>query len=318
MHKTIIYVAGRSGGHILPCISLAQEYKEESCSSKTIFITINTNLDTTIIAQHPWIDQHYAYNLNNFPGSKLWRYPSFCLQFLFCFLKSLRLIYKAKPTTIISTGGYIAIPICLAAKIMRVPIELYELNVIPGKAIKLLAPLATRVCICFSIKPVLKKTKLSREQALENLNLTTSKKTIFVLGGSQGSQFLNILMAKFAPYADNVQIIHQTGNNTSIDWNALYAQHNIPAYVFDFASNIENYYAAADVVICRSGAGTLFELVQLEKKAITIPLQTASTHHQKYNALALAEQYPELITLLEQNAIENDPTVFVQKVQALM
>lgn len=334
MQKTIIFVAGRSGGHIIPCISLAQEVKQQSAQTRTIFLTTNTPLDNQIIAQHSWIDNHYAYNLGNFPGKKFWKYPSFITQFLICFFKSLWLFYTTKPTKITSTGSYIAIPICYAAKLLRVPIELYELNVIPGKAIKLLAPLANTVHICFKqtqqylpkiacglasypLKSILKNNTLSQLDALQKLGLSANKKTILILGGSQGSQFLNNLIKDYVQSSPDIQVIHQTGNDHSLDWQALYKKYTIAALVFDFAANIEQYYAAADIILCRAGAGTLFELVHLNKKVLTVPLETASTNHQKYNALALAEQYPNLITVLEQREIVTNLSVFTQKLNAL-
>lgn len=334
MHNTIIFVAGRSGGHILPCINLAQELKKQSLASKFIFITTNTPLDNKILANHKWIDAHHALKLDNFPGKKIVKYPSFIWQFFICFIQSAYIIYTTKPKEIISTGGYIALPICFAAKLLRVPITLYELNVIPGKAIKVLAPFASTMHSCFlqtqnylpnikccltayPIKQSLKKLP-SQDDALKELGFSVEKKTIFILGGSQGSLFLNKLIHAIVQSTHSLQIIHQTGNDDSIDWQAFYTHQQIPAYIFSFDSAIERYYAAADVVICRAGAGTLFELIHSNKKAITIPLQIKSTDHQKYNALALAEQYPHLITVLEQQEIENNPTFFIEKLNNLI
>ena len=127
--------------------------------------------------------------------------------------------------------------------------------------------------------------------------------TIFVQGGSQGSQGINTLIEqmiqKYPDLATKIQIIHQAGP----EYQSLvqfYKTAHIPAYVFAYDHAIAQYYLAADSIICRSGAGTLFEAVFFKKPCLTIPLESAGGAHQLENAVAMSKAYPSLITIIRQ------------------
>ena len=212
---------------------------------------------------------------------------------------------------------------------LRIPFEMYELNLIPGKANMLLAPLARTIFICFGASsshfkrscslvdyPVrfpMELRKGSQLMALQAIKLSTTKKSLLILGGSQGSTFINNAVKQWLidnPHLHHVvQVIHQTGAHDATNWQEFYASLNIPAITFDYAPNIEYYYIAADLIICRSGAGTLFEIQFFNKRCITLPLETASTNHQIKNAQALADQHPFLFTVIGNSELVKDPTL---------
>ena len=108
-----------------------------------------------------------------------------------------------------------------------------------------------------------------------------------------------------------LQVIHQLGDSTLNEWQALYAAHGIPALVFSFNHAIEYCYAASDLVLCRAGAGTLFELLFFQKKCITIPLETTENNHQLFNAQAFVHEYPHMIRMFRQQEL-HDITSFSQ------
>jgi UDP-N-acetylglucosamine--N-acetylmuramyl-(pentapeptide) pyrophosphoryl-undecaprenol N-acetylglucosamine transferase len=117
----------------------------------------------------------------------------------------------------------------------------------------------------------------------------------------------------------NIQIIHQTGSNESTHTlQNFYARNQIQAHVFSYDSALEKYYAVADVIICRSGAGTLFEILACNKKCITIPLESVAQDHQVANALACAQQYPENVRVLRQSDIQKNPSLFAQTITRLL
>src|SRR5207244_2358621 len=143
-----------------------------------------------------------------------------------------------RPEAVITTGSHVAIPVCIAAKILGIPIELYELNVVPGKTIKFLAPLSYKIWICFEqsirslpsnkcsltdypIKFFDTSNIMAQKDALTSFSLDTKRKTIVVLGGSQGSAFINDLIKNWVEKNPSmhaqIQIIHQTGAST-INW----------------------------------------------------------------------------------------------------
>jgi UDP-N-acetylglucosamine--N-acetylmuramyl-(pentapeptide) pyrophosphoryl-undecaprenol N-acetylglucosamine transferase len=333
MNHSITFVAGRSGGHILPAITLAQQHKKKNPDFHIFFMSTSTPLDYALINKHSFIIHHIPFNLNNIPSNIL-KYPLYCLQITIVCLKSLYIFKKHRPKKIISTGGYISLPVCLAAWILRIPIELYELNATPGKAIKALAPLATTIFTPFkSAKNMLapynaivspypikftNQDKLARSTALRTLKLCEHKKTLLILGGSQGSFFINDSIKKFVQETmqlhASIQILHQTGRNATDDYQKVYHDNNIPAHVFEYHDSMALYYSAADLIICRAGAGTLFEALFFQKPCIVIPLETITTLHQKDNALELAQQYPRLITVLKQHELSDNHRLLAESI----
>ncbi len=310
---TLACVAGRSGGHILPCLTLAQH----SNATTTLFFSTHAPLDQALLKNEPII--HIPLKLNNIPYKNPLRWIPFCWDFARALYTSLSSLYTYKPEKVISTGGYIALPVCIAAALLRIPIELYELNVSPGQAILWLTPLATTVYVCFeeskqyfpARKCVLTdyplRTMTEQPIHYNACNLTPGKKTVLVFGGSQGSEFLNSLMQHlFSAHPElnnHLQLIHQTGS-TAPEWHDWYTQHTIGAHVFDYDAHVSRFYPLVDMIICRAGAGTLFEVCTLNKPIVTIPLETAITAHQLENAYAMQRKYPDMVRVIKQESLE--------------
>ena len=332
--KTIAFVAGKSGGHIIPCLTIVENMRARYNERATIvFFSCSTDLDKKILANNPIVSHHIPLTLSTRAGSLL----KTMWQAFSSFIRSFFYLCKYKPKEIITTGGIVAIPTCIAGFILRIPITLYSLDAVPGKAIQFLTPFATSIITCFAASkkyfPVHKyaaqpypvkyqnMTDLPDQQtALRELGLSADKKTIVVLGGSQGSLFLNNCMKELIDSFDakHIQIIHQTGSADSTDLQDLYAQKNIPAYVFSYMADLANIYAAADLIICRAGAGTLFEVKFFNKPCIIIPLQTNTTTHQVDNAHAMSAEYPGLFYMLMQKDIEKNGDVLLEKINDLI
>lgn len=332
--KTICCVAGKSGGHIIPCMTIAQNKNISSEQSHILFFSANTPLDAAILSQDQRITWHIKLPLSTRAGSlfaTIWHaFHSFILSFFY--------LYKHKPKSIITTGGIVAIPTCIAGFILRIPITLYSLDATPGKAIQFLTPFSTSVVTCFasaqhyfsahkcSIEPYpikYQKSSIMVDKATvqKNIGLSSHKKTLLVLGGSQGSLFLNNCMKQLINNpsfnATTTQIIHQTGALDSTDWKSIYAEKNITAHVFSYHPNLEQMYQAADLIICRAGAGTLFEIKFFNKPCIIIPLETNTTTHQVDNARAMVAEYPELFSMIAQHEVEINPAILFQKIAGL-
>lgn len=330
--KTICFVAGRSGGHIIPCITLARNYKQEDPTRELLLFSTNTSLDEHIVTKESPFDHWVPLPLENVPYTKWLRYPLFTLQLITSFIKSIFYLWKYDVQRVISLGGYISIPVCLAARLLRINVELFEVNVLPGKAISFLAPYATTISVCFeATKKHLPATSnfvlrdypirfssemglLKKEDARRLVGLDATKKTLVIVGGSQGSLFINTTIKAWvtscAPLHHNLQIIHQTGAaDDHTNWQEFYRTLGIPAITFDYSHDMATYYAAADLIVCRAGAGTLFEIGFFNKQCITIPLETPSTDHQLHNGLTIAKLWPDLVTVIRQKTIEKNPQI---------
>ncbi len=295
---------------------------QQNPQAKLYVFTSGSELDKTILKKHPEIQEYVPTTLDNPPYGQPWLFPWFAFKTCLYFVKSCIKLHQLKPTKVISFGGFICIPACLAATMLGIPVELYELNVEPGKATKLLSKLTKKVYTCFeSTKNYLPEIEcvhfdypirftqndliFNQNKLLKQLNFDLNRKTLLILGGSQGSVLLNQaikdlfkLHPKIAP---ELQIIHQTGIFDPYDYASLYQELDIPAIVFGFHDKLSDFYNLADIIISRAGAGSLFEIKFFNKKCIVIPHQTTNTNHQIQNVLELAKEYPEQFSIIEQS-----------------
>lgn len=314
--ETICYVAGKSGGHIIPALTLIQQVKQKNNHTRILFFSTNAVLDQSLLANTKDIDTWVALALGNIPRKQWWRLPLFIGQCLRSFLHSLYLLLIKRPSKIVSMGGYISLPVCCAGWLLRIPIEVYELNAVPGTAVQVLQYIASSLFICFdqAQKSLRKKSikiayPVRFTQTHYQLNgANKERKVMLILGGSQGSHFINESIKKVVVglQKDFLHIIHQTGNNDIASMHLFYEQQGISAQVFAFSENLADYYVQADLIISRAGAGSLFEIAFFNKKAIVIPLEVATTHHQVDNAVAIAQEYPHLFSVILQKDINAD------------
>jgi UDP-N-acetylglucosamine--N-acetylmuramyl-(pentapeptide) pyrophosphoryl-undecaprenol N-acetylglucosamine transferase len=220
--------------------------------------------------------------------------------------------------------------VCSVAWLLGIPFELYELNVVPGEAVKFLSKKAAVVHVCFAatkkyfgasvryqVTPYplryTQQDSVSRQVACDALGIDEHKKIICVLGGSQGSRFINELMQQYVLQSadkDAFFIIHQTGVADVSTVQEAYQKQGVEALVFAYRNDIHLCYAAADVIVARAGAGTLFEILFFQKPSIIIPLETVTTAHQRDNALTMQVEHPQFFSVLLQGDIDQNPQPF--------
>ena len=339
--KNLAIIASGSGGHILPALVLAKDWKKNHFGEDVFFFGRKKKLDQKILEDSDFLSEKVFFDFINFPGKKVWLYPKFLFQFLSVFITSFFYLKKYRINRIISTGGYIAIPFCLAGKVLGCQIDLFELNVEPGKAIKLMSFFADKIFITFDksrefFGRVSKKCFLSsyplrftvsdkqkdKKGLIEFFGFNEKKKTIFLLGGSQGSLFLDNTFKDWINdnnnVWENIQVIHQTGIDNVERYKKFYAEKNISAFVFSYINNIKDFYILADLVLSRAGAGALFELEFFAKKCLIIPLETRTTLHQVFNAQEMVKRYPDLFDVLNQHQIKKNKFDFSEKMQSLL
>ncbi len=319
---TICFVAGKSGGHLLPCITQAQQILNQNPQATLYVFTSGSELDKKILQKYDHIQECIPTTLDNPPYDQPWLYPWFALKTCWYFLKSCYKLYQLKPAKVISFGGFICIPTCLAATVLGIPVELYELNVEPGKATKLLSKLTKKVYTCFDstaqylpniecvhfnypVRFTQKDLVFDRFALLKKFQLNPHKKTMLILGGSQGSILLNQtvkeMLEKHPEMIHNLQIIHQTGISDPFDYASFYSNLDIPSVVFGFYDKLADFYNLADIIISRAGAGSLFEINFFNKPCIVIPHETAQTNHQIKNVLELTKEFPDQFKIIKQS-----------------
>jgi UDP-N-acetylglucosamine--N-acetylmuramyl-(pentapeptide) pyrophosphoryl-undecaprenol N-acetylglucosamine transferase len=302
--KNIIIVASGTGGHIYPGIALAREFQSKGYSS--IFF-INNNSSSLEILNNSCF-QYVTFNMVGMPKFFSFSFIVFLAKLKISFFKALKQILYINPVAVIGTGGYLAVPVLFAAKTLGKKIFIHEQNAIPGKANILLNKIADKTFVSFSFSTKYFKNKnlvvsgypvredilsvSKKNDALKMLSLNDNIFTVLVFGGSLGAVKLNEVTCKALlrfVSSNEMQVIHITGAK---DFERIqkivrvYANYRI----FNYMHNIGYAYAACDMIISRSGAGTVFELKALGKPAVLIPYPYARDSHQYWNAKEIEEK----------------------------
>jgi UDP-N-acetylglucosamine--N-acetylmuramyl-(pentapeptide) pyrophosphoryl-undecaprenol N-acetylglucosamine transferase len=209
-----------------------------------------------------------------------------------------------QPDIVLGFGGYSSFPTVLMARLMGRRALIQEQNVVPGLANRFLAKFVPAVCVGFrdSVQFFSKgkavwtgtpqrplNSTIDRQAAAQRFGLDPAKPTVLVFGGSQGARRINACFFEmFSALSDNrrFQVIHATGKNDFSVFEQKYAAFGRSCYVRAFIDNIDEAYAAADIVVARAGAGTVTELGVLGIPAVLIPYPGAK-NHQVMNAKVL-------------------------------
>lgn len=310
--KAIIAAAG-TGGHINPALAIANKIKQEEPNSEIIFVGTDRGLENDLIPRAGYdLKRIEAYGFNR-------KISLDNVKKMYKTFKSIgqakKIIQDFKPDIMIGTGGYICLPVALAASKLNVPIVLHESNAFPGVAIKMLSKKASAILVGFEdakkrIKNAenvvvvgnpskVKKiafTNSQKEKILKEIGLTDIEKPIvLVFGGSQGAQkinesFINIISKKIN---EKYQIIWATGPNQYEIIKAKLQSLNINidnisnVKILPYIYNMEEVMNCVDLVVSRSGAMTITEISIVGKPSIFIPFPYATENHQEYNAKVL-------------------------------
>ncbi|MDR1942944.1 MAG: undecaprenyldiphospho-muramoylpentapeptide beta-N-acetylglucosaminyltransferase [Endomicrobium sp.] len=309
--KNIIIAASGTGGHIYPGIALAREFQSKGCN--TIFFINNNSASLEILNNSGF--QYVAFNMVGMPRKFSFSFIVFLAKLKISFLKALKQILYINPTAVIGTGGYLAVPVLFAAKTLGKKTFIHEQNTIPGKANILLNKIAYETFVSFSFSTKYFKNKnivvsgypvrkdilsVSKNDALKMLSLNDNIFTVLIFGGSLGAVKLNEVTCKaLLRFVSNneMQVIHITGAKDFARIQDIVGVRT-NYRIFNYMHNIAYAYAACDMVISRSGAGTVFELKALGKPAILIPYPYATENHQYWNAKEIEEK--EKVKVIEE------------------
>lgn len=290
--KRVLIAAGGTGGHFYPGLVAAQELKARGWQPLLIVKKddpAKARLEAAGLAC-------LEVDLVGLPRS----FGPGLAAFAAKLIGSLRLLSRVakdfKPDLALGMGGYLTFPVAYAAWRRGVPIALHESNALLGLAnaasLKFGATLFWGLppvngdgkVVGTPIRPALHHRKDAAE-ARRALGLDPGKPTILVFGGSQGAQALNSGMPPALKAAGvDAQVLHLAGKGGSAQTLDAYKSAGLTATVLDYLDDMASAYAAADVVVCRSGASTLAELAAQRKSAILVPYPHAAANHQDANA----------------------------------
>ena len=316
----VVFAGGGTGGHLIAGLSIAEEISSRFPYADIIFLGTNRKKESKYIENNGYkYKQIKAHKLTSF----IWL-PVFISISLIGIIHSLLYFLKIKPDIVVGLGGYGSVLPVIAAYVIGVPIVLIEQNVIPGRANLLMAKWADAVfCHWESTTERFRKVRSIdvtgipiRKNIVKNktgiagnsLGLVAQKKTLLVMGGSQGSQAINKVMIQCVPrlktLIPDLQIIHLTGKNGYGEVKDAYDKTGICAFVSEFFDDIGVAYELADLVICRAGANTIAEISAVGIPAIIIPYPHATDNHQYWNGYELAKKGGALI--IEQEKLKSE------------
>lgn len=304
----IIISAGGSGGHLLPAQQLADKLLQKE-GVKILFAAKGLNEAPSFQR-----DKFAFYDVESGPISAKKIFFS-CFAIMKGVLKSFRIIRRFKPDVVVGFGSYHSFPMLLAAKLLNKKVILFGADTSLGKVNRFFAKGAKAVAMQFPDKdyknavkvPLLPwhtVEKIAAINARRMLGLNANLFTILVFGGSQGAKFLNETLATVATNLQKrgakFQIIHLTGSDKyQKELQYFYEVRRIPAYVRRFENRMPLVFSAADLVVSRSGASTIAELITFELPSILIPFPFAMEGHQQKNAHLLAKEIGGAIQLSE-------------------
>jgi UDP-N-acetylglucosamine--N-acetylmuramyl-(pentapeptide) pyrophosphoryl-undecaprenol N-acetylglucosamine transferase len=213
-------------------------------------------------------------------------------------LRALRLVRAIDPAVVLSVGGYAAGPVALAAALARVPIAVFEPNGVLGLTNRLLAPFAKRAYVTWPEVAARFGPSVRREigvplrQGFEpHPYQVGTKRRLLVMGGSLGAQAINERMpavaAALATAVPGLEIVHQTGRGNDGAVRAAYEGLGVAADVRPFLDDVPGALRAADLILARSGAGTVAEIAAVGRAAVFVPFPFAADDHQTKNARAM-------------------------------
>jgi UDP-N-acetylglucosamine--N-acetylmuramyl-(pentapeptide) pyrophosphoryl-undecaprenol N-acetylglucosamine transferase len=296
----VLVSGGGTGGHIYPALAIATQLREKY-QAEILFLGSDDGLETEIVPAA-------GFRLATVKAGKLRRYVSWqtitgVMRVPMGMIQAISIVRKFRPQAVFTSGGYVAVPTGLAARLNRAPLLMHQQDVPPNLSNKLVAPLATRISVAFADSlaffPAHKTLRLGNpiRQAMLDVRQTSSREArltfgfegqeplLLVTGGSQGARHLNQIVCEALPdLLAHCQVLQISGKGlfdetcelsntmlTHLD-ETLRKRYRLVAYLNE---EMPLALQAADLVLCRSGASTLSELAILSKPSILVPLPPA-------------------------------------------
>lgn len=293
----ILMAGGGTGGHLWPGVVLAQALQALYPQITTTFFVPGRPVDRQILDKTSFLN--YTNAMMGFP-TRIRQLPSFTVRFMKGWYQTWQLFHRLQPRLVVGLGGYGSWSAGVLAKHKKIPLVLLESNRIAGKVVRWLSASSMAVYTSGPVTGVpFNKIHPLGIPIRANLMLdrptrdpSQKKLTILVMGGSQGAHALNTAIATSLPQlqdlSSKISFIHLTGKDANI-MQEHYSKSGFDAQVYTFYSNMAELYQKTDLVISRSGGGTLSEITALGLPAILIPLPSAAEQHQHANAIPLAE-----------------------------
>jgi len=288
-----ILAGGGTGGHVIPALAIAQELQKQY-GAELLFIGTSRGIENRLVPAGGFPLKLIEVGTLNRVSWKT-RLKTFS-GLPAAVLEARRMLKEFRPNVVIGVGGYASGPAMLAAVLGRIPTVAFEPNVVPGFANRAVARWVSAAAVHFEeTAKFFKNAKVTgipvRQAFFDIARKTSGPPTLLVFGGSQGAQAINRVMIESASTLceriPGLHIVHQTGERDYNSAQAAYTSLGGAVEAHRFIDNMPSYFAQADLIVCRSGASTVAEIMAAGKPAVFVPFPRAADDHQKRNAEVL-------------------------------
>ncbi len=300
MSRTIMIMAGGTGGHIFPALAVAENLRAQGWN--IVWLGSRSGMEAALVVPRgyamAWI------SMSGVRGKGWLRMLVLPLQLLIAFWQSARAIFAHRPDVVLGMGGYASFPGGMMASLFNRPLAIHEQNSIAGLANRVLAGLADRVlagfpdafgattAVIWTGNPV-RSEVASLAAPEQRYRARSGPLRLTVIGGSLGAQVLNETVPQalaLLPAAARPLVTHQAGARQLAAAEASYQRAGVTVTLTPFITDMAAQYAASDLIICRAGASTIAELAAAGIASVLVPLPHAVDDHQTGNARFLAER----------------------------
>ena len=275
--KKIVFTGGGTLGHVMPNVYLMEELKQDfEC-----FYIGSSAIEKEKVEN--LVEKYFEIPTIKLIRGKVWKNIKIPFVLIKSILKAKTILKEIKPDIVFSKGGYVALPVCIAAKMLKIPIIAHESDYSFGLANKLILKVCNKMCVNFKnlekqnkkiiyTGPIFSKSYENKSCEHKNLNIDKTKPTLLIVGGSLGSVKINEnIFAILKDLLTEFNIIHLTGKGN----NKIKSYSNYNA--FEMCDNMVNMYNIADFVLGRSGAGVTAECYFKRLPMLLIPLENKAT-----------------------------------------
>src|SRR6266511_3014836 len=325
----VLLAGGGTGGHLMPALALAQALRDLDRDAEPVLVGARRGIEAQVLPRHPF--RHHLLQIEPLYRHAWWRNARWLLIAPRVWHEVGKLLQDERPAIVIGTGGYAAGPVVWRAQRAGIPTALQEQNAFPGLTTRWLARGARQVHLGFPEanlrlspgprtpvfvfgNPITPPGRVDAVAARSEFSLAAERRTVLVVGGSQGARALNETVARALglELLRDVNLIWGTGAAHESRYAALAVPGRV--VVRGFFDPIAPAYAAADLVVARGGAMTVAELCAWGKPSVLVPLPTAAADHQTFNAHALANAGASVLLLESELA----PESFAKTITALV
>jgi UDP-N-acetylglucosamine--N-acetylmuramyl-(pentapeptide) pyrophosphoryl-undecaprenol N-acetylglucosamine transferase len=302
MSRTLLVMAGGTGGHVFPGLAVAQLMRSRAWN--VVWLGNPGGMETTLVPRHGLPMR--CVRFGGLRGKGALAKLMLPVNLLRAFVQSLRVLREVRPAVVLGMGGYVAFPAGMMAALVGTPLVVHEQNAIAGLTNRVLAKVADRVLVAFpgaiagahwSGNPVRGEVAGLPEPALRYA-ARSGPLRLLVVGGSLGAQALNSVVPQALarlPAGSRPVVVHQSGRAHLEALQRAYRDAGVAAHSVAFIDDMAAAYAEADLVVCRAGAMTVAEVAAAGVASLMVPFPHAVDDHQTHNARFLSERKAALL-----------------------